>query len=623
MCGIAGWLDNSVGSGEAASARLQRMCDSMRHRGPDDDGTFLREGVALGLRRLSIVDIAGGHQPMHSSGGAISLIFNGEIYNHAELRQELKAQGADFKTRSDTEVLLRLYERDGLAGLGRLNGMFAIALWDERDQSLHLIRDRLGVKPLYYAWDGQRLLFASEIKAILAAMPVRPAVNPQAMWDYFTFRFVPSPQTIWKGIYKLPPAHHLTLRKGTNALRIARWWDIPKPNGALIHDSEAIERFDALLSDSTRLRMLADVPVGVLLSGGIDSSVIAARARHNGDALHTFSIAFEGADDIDERPFARQVARHLKAEHRELVIDHRHVIDFLPDFVHFADEPLGDAVCIPLNYLCRLARESVTVVLAGEGADEILGGYSFDLWAQKRDEAVALVGADATSSTDGPPELNGFHRSLFDLRHADPPPSMTNYMSFDNKRDLFKVDVGYGDSHRSTRQALLRYGDASPLAQALYVYCQDWLVEDLLMKADKMSMATSVELRTPFLDYRVVEAAARLPDHLRVGRNEDGQYETKRILRQLARRGEIPLNIVERPKMGFPQPIYDWLGDPARLRPFVIDHLTGPNVRLREWCEDKALAEIIALGTAQPGKRRHQHILYNALIMEMWLKHWV
>ncbi len=599
-----------MGAGDAAKARLLRMCSTILHRGPDDEGSFIDEGIALGMRRLSIIDIAGGHQPMTTPDGNLTIVFNGEIYNHHDLRNRLIAQGHSFRTRSDTEVVLHLFERDGLESLNLLNGMFAIAIWDRRRRSLYLLRDRMGVKPLYYAWDGKRLIFASEIKAILSALPLRPAVNAQAIWDYFTFRYIPQPQTIWQGIYKLPPAHHLTLRAGATAPLIERWWDIPTPAPQAWQDADHIAEFDVLLSDATRLRMLADVPVGVLLSGGLDSSLLAARAT-GGPRLKTFSIAFEDAGDIDERPYARQVARRIGSDHNEIAITHQQVRDFLPDLVHYADEPLADAVCVPMHYVCKLVREHVKVVLSGEGADETLGGYSFDQAAKQWDGAAALAQAGDT----------GVDPALLDLRRARLPPTMTAYLSDEQKALLFRRS-DYADSHAGDRQALVRYGDATPLSQALYLYCQDWLVEDLLMKADKMSMSTSVELRTPFLDYRLVEAAARLPDHLRVGRDASGIYETKRILRILARRGELPDDIVERPKMGFPVPIYEWLRDPRRLLSVVTDHLTGPGIRLHEWLDPQALAAVVALGTAVPGKRKNQHILFNALVMEMWLRHW-
>jgi len=621
MCGIAGWLDPEQGDDSAAKALLRRMCDTLIHRGPDDDGYFLAPSVGLGMRRLAIVDIVGGHQPMSSLDGMVQIVFNGEIFNHVTLRQELTAEGAQFLTRSDTEVVLRLFELYGLSGLDRLNGMFAIALWDARERRLTLIRDRMGVKPLYYAWDGRRLVFASEIKSILAALPQRPAINPRAIWDYLTLRFVPPAHTMWEGIFKLPAGHSLQCDLEGAGPVVRRWWDIPRPYPSHKSDVEELAEFDALLTSATQLRMLADVPVGILLSGGLDSSVVAAKAAIEGPRIKTFSVAFQNEEAIDERRYARLVAQHLNADHHEVVIGEREFVDYLPEFAYQTDEPLADLASMPLHYVCRLARKDVTVVLSGEGSDEILGGYSFDSWAARWDEAAEQARQPRTF-------LDRLLRrpkpwvdpSLLDLRQAPQPLVMTSYMTSEEKRAMFAGGGDYPDSLDGMREALKRFGVGSPLAQALYTYCQDWLVEDLLMKADKMSMAASVELRTPFLDYRVVEAAARLPDRLRVGKGADGRYETKRILRMIARREKLPEEIIDRPKMGFPVPVYGWLS--GSLREFAADHVCAPDTRLREWFGKSELSEVYERGTAQNAAGVDRHKLWNILILEIWLRRW-
>lgn len=621
MCGIAGWLDPERGDGREAEILLRQMCDTLVHRGPDDDGYVLAPNVALGMRRLAIVDIAGGHQPMSSPDGRFQLVFNGEIFNHDALRRELSAEGASFRTRSDTEVVLRLFERQGLGGLHRLNGMFAIAIWDDRERQLTLIRDRMGVKPLYYAWNGRRLIFGSEIKAILAALPANPEIDRRAIWDYLSLRFVPPPHTMWQGIFKLPAGHHLRCRLDGTGPVIERWWDMPRPTPSGLSDADELANFDALLTDATQLRMLADVPVGILLSGGLDSSVVAAKAALEGPRIKTFSVAFENAEAIDERRYARLVASHLDTDHHEVVIGERDFVDYLPELVYHTDEPLADLASIPLHYVCRLARKDVTVVLSGEGSDEILGGYSFDSWAQRWDAAAELAGRprtllDRLLRRPAPSVDQG----LLDLRKASQPLVMTSYLSSQEKRELLADGAEYPDSLDGMREALHRFGAGSPLSQALYVYCQDWLVEDLLMKADKMSMAASVELRTPFLDYRVVEAAARLPDRLRVGRGGTGRFETKRILRQVAQQAGLPRDIIERPKMGFPVPVYGWLS--GTLRGFVEDHLQGPGTKLRDWCDAGALSSAVRRGTASDASSDDRHKLWNMLILEIWLRRW-
>ncbi len=625
MCGIAGWIDPEAHAGPESRAWIGRMCEALRHRGPDDGGCFVADGIAIGMRRLSIVDLAGGAQPMAGCGGKVQLVFNGEIYNHADLRATLQAEGAVFETTSDTEVILRLYERYGLEAFGLLNGMFAIAIFDGRSDRLLLVRDRLGVKPLYYSFDGKRLLFASEIKALLDVLPTRPDIDPRALWDYLTFRYVPAPQTIWQGIAKLEPGHRLTVdRRLSKGPTIERWWDMPHPPMSDDRDEQAIvEAFQSLLKDAVERRMRADVPVGILLSGGLDSSVVAALAAPTHPKLKTFSVAFEGAEAIDERGFARDVARHLSTDHQDLVVTEKDFVDFLPTFVHTTDEPLADLASIPLHYVTGRAREDVKVVMSGEGADEILGGYSFDVWAERFDAAAARANSLARrsrfarlfASTPATPDP-----ALLDQRNALQPLTMTAYMTSEEKRSLLRMPSIFPDSHDRLRHALRRYGDASPLAQALFTYCQDWLVEDLLMKADKMSMANSLELRTPFLDFRLVEMAARLPDALRVGRDRSGRYRTKRILREVGAR-LVPESIVERPKMGFPVPVYDWLKD--RLKPLARDCLLSGQSHLAGWCRPEGLKAIFERGVAENAVGDDRHRLWNMMVLEIWLRRWV
>lgn len=620
MCGIAGWFSSTPVSKPESQIRLKAMCDAIAHRGPDDDGYFITDQVALGMRRLSIVDLEGGHQPMTSQDGAIQLVFNGEIFNHKQLRRSLQARGIQFRTSSDTEVILRLYEERGLKAFDELNGMFAIAISNARDNSLLLVRDRLGVKPLYYSWDGRQLIFASEIKAIIAALPKMPAVNPRAVWDYLTFRYVPAPHTIWSGISKLLPAHRLKISQSAPTPLIERWWDLPRPLKTAADDATTVERFATLLQNAVDIRMRADVPVGILLSGGLDSSVIAAMAAPSHPRLSTFSVAFEGADHIDERKWAHLVAEQLQTNHQDIVIGKKEFTDFLPQFVYYTDEPLADLASIPLYYVCKLARRNVKVVLSGEGSDEILGGYNFDVWAQRWDEAAnanklyqrALRAVGARSNSR-------FDQGLLDLRQALQPLTMTAYMSSAAKRQLLLDQSDMQDSLDGTRTLLRDFGNASPLSQALFTYCQDWLVEDLLMKADKMSMANSLELRTPFLDYRVVEMASRLPDGWRVGRESDGRYSTKRILRHAAAK-LVPSDVISRPKMGFPVPVYEWLSD--ELKPLAHDCLCSEATKLRSWFKADALAELVARGTAIDAVSDDRHRLWNAMILELWFRRW-
>jgi asparagine synthase (glutamine-hydrolysing) len=597
MCGIAGFL-GYPGSLDERRELVERMGGAIRHRGPDDRGSYVDEDVALGLQRLSVIDLAGGHQPMATEDAAIHIVFNGEIYNYREVREALQREGESFQTQSDTEVILRQYRRHGLAGCSALNGMFAVAIWDRRTNVLHLVRDRLGVKPLYYFWNGRTFAFGSEIKAILQLPIVERRIEPRAIWDYLTFRYVPAPQTMWNGIFKLPPGHRLSIAAHGEP-RVERWWDIPRstePDATT--PSETTRAFGDLFTDAVKLRMIADVPVGIMLSGGIDSSAVASVAvESHGANLKTFSVAFENSPATDEREYARAVAAHLGTDHAEIEIGCSQFVDFLPQLVRFTDEPLADLASVPLYYVSHLARQSVTVALSGEGADEILAGYDFDRWWAARH-----------ASGGG------------DLRRDPVPPHMTNYMDSAAKRALFKTEVRYPDSLDVVRAHLDRAGAQHPLNQILYAYCQDWLVEDLLMKADRMSMATSLELRTPFLDYRLVEWAARAPIAAKIGPDRDGQPTTKNVLRDFAR-ARLPEQIITRPKRGFPVPVYDWLA--SSLKRYAEDLVLGHDARLPEWFHREMLAAMVTQGVSATAPAHDRHRLWNLIVLEHWFRVWL
>ncbi len=611
MCGIAGWCHWDIAADERA-ARLEAMCDSIRHRGPDDAGYFLADGAALGMRRLSIVDIEGGRQPMTSADGRFTLVMNGEVYNHDALRAALHREGRAFRTRSDTEVLLALFAREGVSGIHACNGMFAAAVWDAADRRLTLVRDRMGVKPLYYYHDGQRLLFASEIKALLAARAFTPELDPVAVWHYLTFRYVPGPDCIWKHIHKLPPGHRLEY-DGRTPPSVTRWWDIPYPEHPRQAPEAQMDReFATLLDDAVRTRMQADVPVGILLSGGLDSSVVAALAqRHAARPVKTYSVAFEGVDDLDERPHARMVAAHLGTDHHEIVIGQREFQDFLPQFTYLTDEPLADLASIPLYHVCRRAARDVKVVLSGEGSDEILAGYSFEVWAERWSRRPRRSGWRRLLDAFFPLPLE-------DMRDWPQPLNMTNALGSSEKRAMFPGSELFPDSFDGLRAHLRRLGRRHPLHQALYLYCQDWLVEDLLMKADRMSMAVSLELRTPFLDWRLVAWAAGIPPQEKAGRSAAGRWENKRILRRLAAT-LLPEAIVTRPKMGFPVPVYGWL---AHEMKDVARDLLNKGARLRSLLASQAIDGALARGTAPHADMEARHILWHLLILELWMRTW-
>jgi len=620
MCGIAGyvWPSGSVAPG---IAMLRQMCDSIAHRGPDDSGTYVDDVAGLGMRRLSIIDVEGGHQPMASEDGQRHLVFNGEIYNYRELRSALEQRGKKFRTASDTEVLLRQLEADGLDALRHLNGMFAFALWDATRRRLMLARDRLGVKPLYYAWYGGKLIFASELKALIAVAVTEKQLDEQALWDYLTFRYIPPPYTIWRNIHKLPPAHMLVLDANSTP-RVSRYWDIPYTKEPRHRNDPRDDReFAELFTSAVRLRLVADVPVGVLLSGGLDSSAVAAATVAAGARLETFSIGFAESPQANELPFARTVAKHLGNPHSEVTIGQRQYCDFLPEFVRHIDEPMADPAAVPLYFVCKLAAERVKVVLSGEGSDEVLGGYDFDLWVEMWERQRAAIERVAIGFRGRLRQLlsgTARHKPV-DLRRAWPPPNMTNYMTSEQKKRLFGGQLCFRESMNIIARDLERLGPQPPLHQIMYVFSQSWLSEDLLMKADKMSMANSVELRTPFLDYRLVEWAANTTPEAKVGPDERGRLVTKRALRRFAK-GLLPSDIIERPKQGFPVPVFDWLG--TTLRDFADGMILGAESQSRRLFDPHELREIVATGFSNSAALLDRHRLWNLLVLELWLREW-
>tara|TARA_R110002020_G_scaffold3766_10_gene16584 strand:+ start:10761 stop:12665 length:1905 start_codon:yes stop_codon:yes gene_type:complete len=633
MCGIVGWIGNVEEVGEA-EARLRRMTDTIVYRGPDDAGVHVEGTLGFGFRRLSIVDIAGGHQPMSSEDGQIWVMLNGEVYNHEALRLQLRQEGCTFRTGSDTEVLLKMYEREGLAAFQEMNGMFGVAIWDGRQQCLHLVRDRLGVKPLYYAPIKGGLVFGSEIKAILASDLIAQDVNHRAIWDYLTFRYVPAPETVWTDVMKVPPGHVLTIGAHEAMPRLERWWAMPMAaptRAAEKSDSVYEQEFASLFEDAVALRMRADVPVGIMLSGGLDSSAVVSAARATTDKLMTFSVSFAQSPENDETPYARAVAQFFDTEHHEVTITARDFIDFLPDLVGYADEPMADLASVPLYYVAKLAGQHVTVALSGEGSDEIFAGYNFEEKAEIWDRAATArstlpgwsqgrLGAIVARLSAGFAQQRTDARLIADQRMMDEPISMTNYWSSREKKQLLKGAQNWPDSFDRPRHLLAALGEQPPLNQALYLYSQDWLVEDLLMKADRMSMANSVELRTPFLDYRLVEWAAALPVRLKAGPGPDGAYRSKEILRRYAR-SRLPQDIVDRPKQGFPVPVYGWLAN--EMKDWAHDMLLSPAAQVAEWFVPQALAAIVRQGTDPSASMIDQHRLWNVLILEHWMRRWL
>jgi asparagine synthase (glutamine-hydrolysing) len=622
MCGIAG-IVLAPGSTRRLDAPLvERMRDTLVHRGPDDAGLYLDGRCGLGHRRLSIVDVAHGHQPMSSDDGSLHLVYNGEVYNHAALRSELEARGHRYRTRCDTETVLRLYAQEGAAGVFRLRGMFAFAVWDARRGELFLARDRLGIKPLYYvhAADGS-LYFASEIKALLEAGAVRPELNAAALPDYLANHAPSGEETLFAGVRRLPPAHTLRWREGRIELR--RYWqapDGPADDGA--PDEVLVRRFADAFEDAVRARLMADVPLGVFLSGGIDSAAIAATmARMVRAPVRTFSVAFAEAE-ANELGYARMVAQAYGTEHHEVVVPPEAFFALLPRLVWHEDEPLAHPSSVPLYFVSELAARHVKVVLTGEGSDELLGGYGRyrkallnlrlgDGWsrvpAAVRDAVRRGVAALPTS-----PLRARLERTFL----CNPPGVESLYFDafavFSRGRQAalltpaMRERTGGADPY-AAHLALHAASGAPPLGRLLAADAGTYLHE-LLMKQDQMSMAASIESRVPFLDHPLVELAGALPERMKLR-----GAATKYVLRR-AMHGVLPPAVLSRRKMGFPVPFGRWVR--GRFRPLLDDLVLGPRALERGIFDPAGLRRLVAEHAA--GTADHAERLWSLVNLELW-----
>jgi asparagine synthase (glutamine-hydrolysing) len=631
MCGIAGIISAEV-LDHHASARVVRMRDVLQHRGPDESGLHIDAFAALAHQRLSIVDLSTGQQPLSNEDGSVWIVFNGEIYNHADVRRHLEARGHRYRTRSDTETIVHAYEEWGEACVHRFRGMFAFAIWDERKRRLLLVRDRLGIKPLYWARAAAGLVFGSEIKAILASGLVEPAADADVLPEVLSTRSVAGAGTMFRGIQKLLPGHLLVF-EGGNA-RVRQYWDVPtaSPTDTAVphtgHEArDVVSRFRELLTESVRLRLMSDVPLGMFLSGGIDSSAIAAlMAPMMGQPLQTFSVAFKDRA-YNELEYAREVSRAIGAESREVIIDDRDFFGELPRLLWHEDEPIAHPSSVPLYFVSALARRHVTVVLTGEGSDELLAGYgkyprvSWN-WAAGT-IYQRMVPASMRSSIGRallarlPARLARYARRSFMTMDRTPAA-----MVFDNFASIRLADQGalLSPALRSVATSAQAYGasiahfnrpngGSSLLDRLLYADMKTYLVE-LLMKQDQMSMAASIESRVPFLDHKLVEFAASLPDRWKLS-----GLTTKRILRR-AMKGVLPESILNRPKMGFPVPFSSWMRGPwnAVARDVLLDRRARERGVIDPAGVERLLADHAA-GRTDGGDR-----IWSLLNLELWYR---
>jgi len=627
MCGIAG----IVAAGELLPEdrdRVLRMRDILAHRGPDEAGLFVDRQAALGHRRLSIVDLAAGKQPLSNEDGTVWVSYNGEIYNHNDVRPELEAHGHVYRTRCDTETIVHAYERWGDDCVERLRGMFAFAIWDANKRRLLLARDRLGVKPLYWAHSSGRLIFASEIKSILESGLVTARANEMRLPELLGARSIAGAETMFEGIFKLLPGHVLTFERGVVTCR--QYWDIPagKTRDTLRDRREDVHRFRSMLEQSVRLRLMSDVPLGVFLSGGIDSSAIAAlMARMIDRPLQTFSVAFK-ARAFNELEYARQVSRAIRADAHEIVIDERDFFGALPRLVWHEDEPIAHPSSVPLFFVSKLAREHVKVVLTGEGSDELLAGYGKYPRALLNWRAGSIYSRAvpsfarqklAAAVQHVPGRIGRYaQRSFLGMAHAADLTFFDTFAGINLARQQTLLSpriAGVADREHAYAASLAHFNapgnGTTTLDRMLYADMKTYLVE-LLMKQDQMSMAASIESRVPFLDHHLVEFAASLPNDRKLT-----GFSTKRILRD-AVQDVLPREILERPKMGFPVPFTSWIrggwGDVVR------DVLLDRRARERGIVNPAAIERLLATASAPHFGGADADALWGLLNLEIWYR---
>ncbi|MDD4905023.1 MAG: asparagine synthase (glutamine-hydrolyzing) [Methylobacter tundripaludum] len=621
MCGICGKLNfnrqNPVGQG-----LIRQMMDMIQHRGPDGSGEFLSGPVGLGHRRLSIIDLDTGGQPMSNEDGTVWVVYNGEIYNFHELRTELEEKGHHFKSTTDTEVIVHLYEELGDQCVARLRGMFAFALWDERKQRLLLARDRVGVKPLYYTNTGKSLIFASEIKSLLVDPDVERRVNPHAIDRFLTYYYLPGNESLFDGIFKLDPGHYLTVQDGRTS--VEQYWDLrfeipPSPPSF----DEAVDVLRELLSRTVKDHMISDVPVGVLLSGGVDSTGILSYATQHADRpMHTFTMGFSGANFQDERPYAKLASQKFGTIHHEISMSANDFREFLPKYVWHMEEPVCEPPAIALYFVSQLARQSsVKVLLSGEGGDEAFGGYQtyrnlliLEKLKSACGPAKGLLRLGFQALEHAGYKRIGQYANLVEPTLAEYYLSRTAtpYTPFNQRKpELYNKEfaafIDMQSSGMFTRKLFEQVSDQPLLSRMLYVDTKTWLPDDLLVKADKMTMAASVELRVPLLDYRVLEFAASLPLHYKVN-----GWKLKRILKA-ALVETVPQEILNRKKTGFPVPYDDWMR--KEMKDFVFDTILATNAGLDSYfCKD-ALTNL--LQSHQKGKGYSKEV-FSLLVLALW-----
>jgi asparagine synthase (glutamine-hydrolysing) len=623
MCGITG-IVSFPDAPPPDPVRLRAMCETLAHRGPDEDGMAIRGRVGLAIRRLSIIDLEGGSQPIASEDGSVRVVQNGEIYNFRELRRDLEARGHVFSTHSDTEVIVHAYEEHGLEFPRYLNGMFAIALLDEKRRRFVLVRDPIGIKPLYYAITRTHLVFGSELKSLLASGLVERSLDVDALGEFMAWEYVPGGATLLRGVSKLEPGRLLTLALDRPEPRFIHYWDVAgTPEDHDTSEEEWTERVDTKLRECVGRQLVADVPLGAFLSGGVDSSLVVATM---GDA-HAFSIGF-GDPTYDELPYARRVSQQLGVDLRDAIVE-PDVVDLFPKLMHHLDDPIGDFSIFPTYLVSRLAREKVKVVLSGDGGDELFGGYETylaDAWARTYRRIPSLLRRSAIEpavrSLRPRPAKKGFVNKAIRfvegldheeaLRHA----RWRIFAGETVRRRLLTPDAERAFERPIGAHVLQLFeaaGTREELNRSLYVDLRSYLCDNILVKVDRMSMAASLEARVPYLDTEMVDLAFRIPASLKVARGQ-----TKRLLKRVAAR-YLPDACVYRPKQGFSIPIKNWLA--VELRPVMEDLLSETRLASQEILCSSEVRRLREEHVA--GRANHSHLLWSLMVFQAWRERWL
>jgi asparagine synthase (glutamine-hydrolysing) len=639
MCGICGVWEYGAVRGNVESALIASMRDVMTHRGPDDAGELVFDDGrgGLGFRRLSIIDLsAAGHQPMHGCTDRVWLVFNGEIYNHAPLREGLEDRGHVYASHTDSETILHLYEERGLDFVHEIEGDYAIALWDVDRQQLVLARDRAGVKPLYFHHQNGRFIFASEIKAILKHPAVAPEVNEEALYHYLTFLTTPAPQTLFHGIQKLPAGHMLVINRNGEA-RITKYWDALPPDSPVVRSEEEHQKnILELLRSSIKKRMMADVPFGVFLSGGVDSSAnVALMSELMSQPVRTFTVGFHDTEELNELESARAISKRFGTNHHEVMIGAEEMLKFLPELVFHQDEPIADPVCVPLYYVSKLARDTGTIVVqVGEGSDELFGGYDwFRTYLQieerfwRHAERAPLAARRAVASLAQPVIKKTLKKRLASelIRRFGSGQSLFwgGAIAFDEtmKASVMSTEMRAHYNGLSTHEVVRKYletiasarPDADYAARMTYLELKLRLPELLLMRVDKITMATSVEARVPFLDHHLIEYSLGLPVDLKV-KGRSGKHILKRSLEQI-----LPSEMLYSRKRGFGAPIREWFrGQTGQI---LDDHLMNSSMRSRNFLNYSFIARLI--DEHRRGTHDRSGQLWCLLNLSLWYERWI